>query len=285
MKINTISTDKHKFLQRSVDLDDFPKKLYILGNLPEKRIPTIAIVGSRKHTQYGKEVAEKLAYELARAGVVVVSGLALGIDSIAHRAALEAKGTTLAVLAHGLDTVYPASHKSLAKKIIQENGALVSEYKTGILPMAHRFLERNRIASGISDGVVVVEAAARSGTLSTAAHALAQGKEVFAVPGNITSPLSVGCNSLIRQGAIPVTKVEDILEVIAPTIKAEQTRFILGDSPEEVTILELLQSGLRDGDELVDQSKLDPIIFSQTLTMLEIKGMIKSLGGNQWTIR
>lgn len=285
MKINTISTDKHEFLQRSVGLDDFPKKLYILGNLPEKRIPTIAIVGSRKHTQYGKEVAEKLAYELARAGVVVVSGLALGIDSIAHRAALEAKGTTLAVLAHGLDTVYPASHKGLAKKIIQENGALVSEYKAGILPMAHRFLERNRIASGISDGVVVVEAAARSGTLSTAAHALAQGKEVFAVPGNITSPLSVGCNSLIRQGAIPVTKVEDILEVIAPTIKAEQTRFILGDTEDEVAILKLLQSGLRDGEEVLVKSRLEPALFSQTLTMLEIKGIIKSLGNNQWTLR
>ncbi len=285
MKINTISTDKHEFLQGSIGLDDFPKKLYILGNLPKKRIPTIAIVGSRKHTQYGKEIAEKLAYELARAGVVVVSGLALGIDSIAHRAALEAKGTTVAVLAHGLDTVYPASHKSLAKKIVQEGGALVSEYKTGTSPMAHRFLERNRIASGISDGVVVVEAAARSGTLSTAAHALAQGKEVFAVPGNITSPLSVGCNSLIRQGAIPVTRVEDILEVIAPNIEPEQTQFILGDTPKEVAILELLQSGLRDGEEILQQSKIEPTDFNQTLTMLEIKGSIKALGGNQWTIR
>ncbi|MEK7621021.1 MAG: DNA-processing protein DprA [Patescibacteria group bacterium] len=285
MKINTISTDKHEFLQGSIGLDDFPKKLYILGNLPKKRIPTIAIVGSRKHTQYGKEIAEKLAYELARAGVVVVSGLALGIDSIAHRAALEAKGTTVAVLAHGLDTVYPASHKSLAKKIVQEGGALVSEYKTGTSPMAHRFLERNRIASGISDGVVVVEAAARSGTLSTAAHALAQGKEVFAVPGNITSPLSVGCNSLIRQGAIPVTRVEDILEVIAPNIEPEQTQFILGDTPKEVAILELLQSGLRDGEEILQKSKIEPTDFNQTLTMLEIKGSIKALGGNQWTIR
>ena len=137
--------------------------------------------------------------------------------------------------------------------------------------MAHRFLEGNRIASGISDGVVVVEAAARSGTLSTAAHALAQGKEVFAVPGNITSPLSVGCNSLIRQGAIPVTRVEDILEVIAPNIEPEQTQFILGDTPKEVAILELLQSGLRDGEEILQQSKIEPTDFNQTLTMLEIR--------------
>lgn len=285
MKINRISTDKAEYLQGSSDLDDFPKKLYILGKLPEKKIPTIAIVGSRKPSQYGREVTEKLAGELARAGVIVVSGLALGIDSIAHRAALQANGMTIAVLANGLDTVYPSSHKALAKQITDSGGALISEYDPGISPMAYRFLERNRIISGIADGVLIVEAATRSGSLSTATHALNQNKEVFAVPGNITNPLSAGGNALIRQGAIPVTKVEDILEVVAPTIKAEQTMFILGDSPEEVTILELLQSGLRDGDELVEQSKLDPIIFSQTLTMLEIKGMIKSLGGNQWTIR
>ncbi len=285
MKINRIPTDKAEYLQGSSDLDDFPKKLYILGKLPEKKIPTIAIVGSRKPSQYGREVTEKLAGELARAGVVVVSGLALGIDSIAHRAALEAKCTTIAVMAHGLDTVYPSSHKTLAKQITDSGGALISEYDPGISPMAYRFLERNRIISGIADGVLIVEAATRSGSLSTATHALNQNKEVFAVPGNITNPLSAGCNALIRQGAITVTKVEDILDIIAPTIKAEQTRFILGDTPEEVSILQLLQTGLRDGDELVEQSELDPVIFSQTLTMLEIKGIIKSLGGNQWTLR
>ncbi len=285
MKINRISTDKAEFLQGSSKLDDFPKKLYILGKLPEKNIPTIAIIGSRKPSQYGREVTERLAGELSRAGVVVVSGLALGIDSIAHRAALEAHGTTLAVLAHGLDTVYPSSHKALAKQIIESGGALISEYEPGISPMAYRFLERNRIVSGIADGVLIVEAATKSGTLSTATHALNQNKEVFAVPGNITSPQSAGCNALIRQGAIPVTKVEDILEVIAPTIKAEQTQFVLGDNPDEVTILQLLQKGLRDGDELIEASGIEPVLFNQTLTMLEIKGVIKSLGSNQWTIR
>lgn len=285
MKINRISTDKAEFLQGSSNLDDFPKKLYILGKLPEKNIPTIAIVGSRKPSQYGREVTEKLASELARAGVVVVSGLALGVDSIAHRAALEVHGTTLAVLAHGLDTVYPSSHKALAKQIIEGGGALISEYEPGISPMAYRFLERNRIISGIADGVLIVEAATRSGSLSTATHALNQNKEVFAVPGNITSPQSSGCNALIRQGAIPVTKVEDILDVIAPTIKAEQTQFVLGDTPDEVTVLQLLQDGLRDGDELIEKSGIEPVSFNQTLTMLEIKGQIKSLGSNQWTLR
>lgn len=285
MKINRISTDKQEFTQGSSNLDDFPKKLYILGNLPQKKLPTIAIIGSRKPTQYGREVTEKIAFELARSGVVVVSGLALGIDSIAHRAALEANGITMAVLANGLDTVYPASHKALAKQILESRGAIISEYEPGTPPMQYRFLERNRIVSGIADGVLVIEAAARSGTLSTAAHALRQNKEVFAIPGNITSPQSAGCNALIRQGAIPVTKVEDILEVIAPNIEPEQTQFVLGDTPDEVAILELLQSGLRDGDEMLQQSKIEPTDFNQTLTMLEIKGMIKPLGGNQWTIR
>ena len=285
MKINTISTDKQKYLQRSFDIDDFPKKLYILGKLPEKNIPTIAIVGSRKPTQYGREVTERLATELSRAGVIIISGLALGIDSIAHRATLDANGTTIAVLANGLDTIYPRNHQDLAKQIINKDGALLSEYKPGTPPLPFRFLERNRIVSGIADGIVVVEAATRSGTLSTATHALNQNKEVFAVPGNITSPLSSGCNALIKQGATPVTSTQDILDIIAPNAKTEQTRFILGDNPEEVSILQLLQKGLRDGDELLQQTKLDPVVFNQTLTMLEIKGQIKSLGANQWTLR
>ncbi len=285
MKINTILTEKQKYLQRSLDIEDFPKKLYILGKLPEKNIPTIAIVGSRKPTQYGREVTEKLASELSRAGVVVISGLALGVDSIAHRSTLEAGGTTIAVLANGLDTIYPKNHQDLAKQIIAKDGAILSEYKAGTPPLPFRFLERNRIVSGIADGIVVVEAATRSGTLSTATHALNQNKEVFAVPGNITSPLSSGCNALIKQGATPVTSTQDILDVIAPNIKKEQTQFILGDNPEEVNILELLKIGLRDGDEILQQSRLDPTIFNQTLTMLEIKGLIKPLGANQWTLQ
>ena len=285
MKINTITTDKEEYLQGSLHIDHFPKKLYILGKLPEKNIPTIAIVGSRKPTQYGREVTERLAGDLARAGVVVISGLALGIDSIAHRAALEAKGITIAVLANGLDTIYPRNHQTLAKQIVENDGAILSEYEPGTPPLPFRFLERNRIVSGIADGIVVVEAATRSGTLSTAAHALDQNKEVFAVPGNITSPLSSGCNALIKQGATPVTDTKDILDIIAPTSKTEQTQFILGDTPEEVDILQLLQSGVRDGDELLQKTNLNPVVFNQTLTMLEIKGFIKPLGANQWTIR
>ncbi len=284
MKINRTSPEKQKYLQRVSTIDKVPKSLYFIGKLPETEVKSVAIVGSRKPTPYGREVAERLAYDLAKSGIIIVSGLALGIDGIAHRAALEAKGMTIAVLANGLDAIYPSSHRDLAKKIIENGGALISEYAPGTPALPHQFLERNRIVSGLADAVVVVEAATRSGTLSTAAHALSQGREVFAVPGNITSPLSAGCNNLIKQGATPVTGSEDILEIIAPQQEIAQTRLTLGDTPEEVVILQLLQNGVRDGEEVLIKSGLEAITFNQTLTMLEIKGQIKALGANQWTL-
>ena len=283
MKINSISPDKQKFLQRLENIDASPKSLYFIGKIPDTEVKAVAIVGSRKPTSYGKEVAERLSYELAQKGIVIVSGLALGIDAIAHRGALQARQSTIAVLANGLDTIYPSSHKELARNIIENNGALVSEYKTGTPPLPHQFLERNRLVSGLADAVIVVEAAIRSGTLSTASHSLGQGREVFAVPGNITSPLSAGCNALLRQGATPVTCAQDILDVIAPNI-SYQTELIFGDTPEEQTILELLQAGIRDGEELLIKSKLDATTYSQTLSLLELKGTIKALGGNKWRL-
>lgn len=245
---------------------------------------SVAIVGTRKPSSYGKEVTHQLAYELARKGVVIVSGLALGVDSIAHRAALEAGGTTIAVLGNGLPKIYPSTHKALAEQIIRSGGAVISEYEEGTPPIGFRFLERNRIVSGLADAIIITEAAARSGTMSTAGHALEQGKEIFVVPGNITSPLSAGCNALLRQGATPVTKVEDILEVIAPDLLQPQSMLALGDTPAETAIITLLQSGIRDGELLQQKSQLEPQEFAQALTMLEINGTIRSLGGNQWTL-
>lgn len=147
------------------------------------------------------------------------------------------------------------------------------------------FFERNRIVSGLVDAIIIIEAAARSGTLSTAAHALEQGKEVFVVPGNITSPLSAGCNALLKQGAHPVTCAQDVLEIIAPQLLQPQTALPLGSTVLESTIINLLQSGLRDGDDLQQGSGVDAAQFSQTLTMMEIDGTIRALGGNQWTLR
>ncbi len=245
----------------------------------------MAIVGTRRPTAYGKEVTHQLAFELAKRGVVIISGLALGVDGIAHQAALEANGTTIAVLGNGLSKIYPSSHKNLADRIVASGGAILSEYEPSMPALSHQFLERNRIVSGLADAIIITEAAAKSGTMSTAAHALGQGKEIFVVPGNITSPLSAGCNALLRQGATPVTKFDDILEAIAPDLLQPQAILPLGNTPAETTIITLLQSGIRDGDELQQKSKLQPRELAEALTMLEIGGVVRPLGANQWTLR
>lgn len=285
MKINKISPDENDFTKILTSVNPKPQALYYIGTLPNKRQPTITIVGTRKPTKYGQEVTHRLAYELARRGVTIVSGLALGIDGIAHRAALEAGGTTLAVLANGLSQITPRTHRQLGIDILAAGGAILSEYEPEVAPAKFRFLERNRLVSGLSDGVLITEAAARSGTLSTAARALEQGKDVFVVPGNITSPLSAGCNQLIRSGAIPVTRVEDILEVIMPHEIENQVKLSLGDNEAQATLIELLQSGIRDGEELQQRSGLEASVFSTELTMLEINGIVRALGSNQWTLR
>jgi DNA processing protein len=284
MKINSFTPDEHDFFQIISTIALKPKRLYFVGTLPTDRVPVVAMVGTRKPTSYGKEVTFNLAYRLAQKGIIVVSGLAFGIDAIAHRAALEAGGTTIAVLANGLDSIYPASHRQLAEAIIASGGALISEYPPGTLARDFQFLARNRIVSGLSDAVIVTEAASRSGTLATVAHALEQNREVFAVPGNITSPMSVGPNRLIQQGAHPVTSADDVLQVIAPQLLETQTTLNLGTNPMEILLIDLIRSGIRDGDALQKASRLEARDFSQTLTMLEIQGLIRGLGGNQWTV-
>lgn len=285
MKINQISPQDSKYLQILGTIARCPKRLYFIGKIPNERQISVAIVGSRKPTAYGKEVTHQLAFDLAKRGIIIVSGLALGVDSIAHRAALEAGGITFAVLGNGLDTVYPANHHDLAKQIAESGGAIISEYEPNIEPREFRFLERNRIVSGLSDAIIITEAAMRSGTISTATHALEQGREVFVVPGNITSPLSVGCNNLIKQGAHPITCVEDILEIIAPDLLRNQTFLPLGNNALETIVIKLLQSGIRDGEELQKMSGVEASEFSVALTMMEINGAIRALGGNQWTLR
>ena len=284
MKIKTIYPDQSVFLQIIDSIALKPKMFYYVGTLPTERMPVVAIVGTRKPTSYGKEVTFNLAYSLAKQGIVIVSGLALGIDAVAHRAALEAGGMTVAVLAHGLDSVYPASHRALAEEIVNKGGLLISEYPPGTLARDFQFLARNRIVSGLSDAVIVTEAAARSGTLATVAYALEQNREVFAVPGNITSPMSVGPNRLLAQGAHPATSIDDVLQIIAPHLMQIQTTLNLGTNPMEILLIDLLKSGIRDGDTLQQVSQLPASDFSQTLTMLEIQGLIRGMGGNQWTV-
>lgn len=285
MKINRIDPRKHKYFALLGDIPNPPARLHVLGTLLGERRPTVAIVGTRKPTSYGKEVTQMIATELAKRGVVIVSGLALGVDGIAHRAALDAGGTTIAVLANGLPRIYPATHKSLADDIVKRGGAILSEYEPETDARSYQFLERNRLVSGLADAVIVTEAATRSGTLSTVSHALAQGREVFVVPGNITSPLSAGCNELIKQGAHPLTSYKDVLEIIAPDLLEGQSVLPLGSTPLETTIISLIQSGIRDGDTLQQQTATPASEFTTALTMMEIDGTIRALGGNQWTLR
>lgn len=284
MKIKSIRPDESVFLQIIDTIAVKPKIVYFVGSLPTDRPPVVGIVGTRKPTSYGKEVTFKLAYDLAKKGVVIVSGLALGVDAIAHKAALEAGGTTIAVMAGGLDSIYPGTHRHLAQQIIDSGGALISEYPPGISVRDFQFLARNRIVSGLADAVIVTEAAARSGTLSTVMHALDQNKEVFAVPGNITSPMSVGPNRLLQQGAHPALEANDILQVIAPHLLQAQTTLNLGGNPVEIKIIDLLKEGVRDGDALQSASGFEASEFSQAITMLEIGGLIRGLGNNKWTI-
>lgn len=255
-----------------------------LGELLSR--PAVAIVGSRKVSAYGQAVTIQLAAELAKAGVVIISGLAIGMDGVAHRAALEAGGLTLAVLPCSVEHVYPRTHHMLAKQILEKGGALVSEYPEGSFINKGNFIARNRIVSGLSDAVLITEAAQKSGTLHTADFALQQGIEVLAVPGNITSPTSVGTNNLIKTGATPVTSVDDIFQVlgIEPATK-QQSGAPKGDNPHEQILLDLLLAGTQAGEELLEASQLDIRQFNQTLTMLEIHGHIRPLGNNRWSLK
>lgn len=289
MEINRILPDEHNFTQRLASIANPPKSLCFMGTLPTNGAPVVAIVGSRKPSAYGREVTEQLAGDLTKAGCIIVSGLALGIDGIAQRAALEAGGTVIGVIPNELPDISPQTNYKLAMNIIENGGAILSEWKKGDGKIVNRwsFLERNRLVSGLADAVIITEAAERSGTLNTAAHALSQGRDVFAVPGNITSPLSAGCNALLKQGAYPATEAKDILQIIAPEQlkKTDQSQLPLGSSPEETIIINLIASGVRSGDQLQQQSGLSASNFSTALTMLEINGVIKPLGANNWMLK
>ena len=346
-KINQISPLEANFTEVLDAIALKPKTLYFYGKMPQNvskstktsapisnriggRPYTVAIVGSRHNTKYGEEVAYRAAYELAQQGFVIVSGLAFGIDSIAHRGALDAGGLTVAVLGTRINHIYPKRHLSLAADIIKSGGAIISEYPpdtpsyrdapmapgeygwekassdgaditslSGLLPdrpstdsrprqlnQKLSFLYRNRIISGLADAVIIVEAAERSGSLNTATHALEQGKDVFAVPGNINSPYSQGCNKLIKQGAHPFTASSDVLQVVAPELLAQSQskRPICGDNDVETLILQAISQGMRSDEEVMQATNLPPEVFSQSIMMLEIKGRVMPLGMGCWSI-
>ncbi len=266
-------------------LPDAPKLLFAIGNNLEELLakPRVAIVGARKMSPYGQAVTEKLAAQLAGKGIVVVSGLAYGVDVCAHQAALAVGGQGIAVMACGLDHIYPTAHTRIGEELVQKGGVILSEYPERTTPMQYRFLERNRLISALSDAVIITEAAQRSGTLNTAAHALNQGKPVLCVPGDITSELSAGTNNLLKAGATPVTSVDDVLSLLG--IDEEiQTALPLAANENEFILLSLIKDGTSNGSDLLRQSELDAPTFNQTLTMLEITRKIKPLGANHWTL-
>lgn len=284
MKVKKVTLNNSDYPGVLRDIASPPKQLYYIGSEPKEWLmhPRVAIVGSRSVTPYGKTVTSQLASELASRGVSIVSGLALGVDAVAHEAAIKAGGTHIAVLANGLDKIYPASNTRLARDLLTQGGVIISEYPEGTPSLKQNFIARNRIVAGLSDALLITEASEKSGTLHTARFALEQGKDVLVVPGNITSPNSIGCNQLIRSGAMPVTSIDDILFVLGAT-NLTNTKYIhKGDSADEQIILDLLYKGISDGHELLVGSQLGPSIFTQTLTTLELSGKIRPLGSNYW---
>lgn len=266
---------------RLKEIDDAPPVLYVKGELLPKDERSVAVVGTRRVTAYGKEVTHRLSTDLTKSNVVIVSGLASGVDGIAHRAALEAGGRTIAVLGNGVDIVYPRQHGRLADEIAK-SGAVVSEHPIGTKPRAEHFPRRNRILSGITLGTLVIEAAESSGALITARHALDQNREVFAVPGSILSPGSLGTNGLIqRMEAKPVHKHEDILEELNLSFVGAQIEMaaLFPANDEESSVLYHLSQEPTHIDEIIRGSGMTISVVSSLLAMMELRGLVRQVGG------
>lgn len=260
------------------EIPDAPEQLFVVGTLPDEQMMAIAIVGTRKATVQGRLIAKRLAKELASRGVVIVSGLALGIDTAAHEGALEARGKTLAVLANGLDTIYPSQNTGLADAIIDKGGALFSEYPLGTPSFPSNFIARNRIVSGLSIATIVIEAPDRSGTLATARFALEQGREVFVVPGPADHPNYVGSYKLIRDGARLITSVDDIWEDLSlkPYHQSPQTVWQPSTPHEHAVVTALTGSGKPlSVDKLAELTNMEAQCINATIATLVMAGVIK----------
>ncbi len=267
-------------------LPDAPPVLYVKGQLnTADREWTVAIVGTRRATAYGRQVTEMLATDLVHNGITIVSGLARGIDGYAHEAALRAGGRTLGVLACGIDQVYPPEHAKLAARIV-EQGALLTEAPCGSPPEGGNFPARNRIISGLSLGTIVVEAAETSGALITSDRALEQGREVFAVPGSIFAKSSLGTHRLLKEGATLVTSAQDVLEALNLKMVAahSEARAVIPEDPTEAKLFVLLSNEPTHIDYLVRECGLPVAQVSSTLALMELKGMIRQIAGMQYVV-
>ncbi len=296
--IKMVNIYEETYPQKLKNIYDPPIALYYKGKLEYDSF-SIAIVGSRRTTVYGAKAAGRLSYDLSMRGVAIVSGLARGIDSIAHRGCLDAGGKTIAVLGSGLDNIYPQENAGLFKEIIDSKGLVLTEYPPGMPPLQHNFPARNRIISGISGGVLVVEAAKRSGSLITAGCALEQGREVFAVPGNIDCAYSMGTNQLIKEGAKLVLNASDILEEFEygriqnftpihedtnNEICTEYLNLFKGLTTDEIKILKVILKGAHNIDEILVRSNISAKDANSILFMLEMKGIIGQNPGKSFEV-
>ena len=276
MELTVIRRREARYPQLLAQLHDPPRQLHVRGDPEVLAQPSVAVVGARSCSPYGAQVAHDLARALTGAGVVVVSGLARGIDGEAHRGALEAGGATVAVLGCGIDRDYPRSHAELAGRI-RQSGAVVSEYPPGVEPAPWRFPARNRIIAGLCLATVVVEARERSGALITADFALELGREVFAVPGEITAALSAGTNDLLRQGAAPLLSAHDVLFALGlDALVPSRMRKV---SEGATAVLELLADGARGADELARLGRLPTAEVATALVELELAGLVTAAEG------
>jgi DNA processing protein len=264
-----------------------PPIIYVRGNIEILKSKSIAVVGSRKFTDYGRRVAENLCRDLVWAGLAIVSGLALGIDAISHRAALNASGVTIGVLGSGLDnpSIFPRENFNLAMQILESGGALISEYPPRTPSFKQNFPARNRLMAGLTLGTLVVEAALGSGSLITAEYALEFGREIFSVPGPLFSPQSEGSNDLIKKGAKLVASAKDILEELRISPSAEKgngLKIYEPKSKEEKIVWKNLSTDPLHVDRLVILSKLNPALVAATLAMMEIEGAVRNVGGQNY---
>ncbi len=277
--VKALTCNSPDYPSRLKEIYDYPPVLYVRGSLLTEDEWCLAVVGTRRASVYGRQIAEEIVADLAQNGITIVSGLAKGIDSIAHRSAMDAGGRTIAVFASGLDIVYPGENTEMAREIIQR-GALVSEYPLGTKPKPENFPRRNRIMSGLSLGILVVEADETSGAMITANLALEQNREVFAIPGSILSPVSRGTNRLIQEGAKLVRDYTDILEELNLTAVAHQLEMkeIIPASDAEAVLLKQLGAEPTHIDEVCRNSNLPAATVSSTLAMMELKGLVKQVG-------
>lgn len=281
--IEVLTWEDRAYPGRLQEIDQSPPVVYVRGSILEEDEWAVAIVGTRRATSYGRQVAQEVAGVLARNGVTVVSGLARGVDTEAHQGALRAGGRTLAVLGSGVDRIYPPENRRLAARII-DRGALVSDYLPGTPPEAVNFPPRNRIISGLSLAVVVVEAGRKSGALITTTFAADQGREVFAVPGNITAPQSQGTNRLLQHGCRPLLDPEEVLEALDLTLFPQQreARVALPADDFEARLLALVRDEPLHVDDISTRVEMPVDRVSATLAMMELKGLVRSQGGMRY---